>query len=335
MEHMDQLRPVGHLHRMMKLYPDTPKQVNGFLADRDTEVLDWPDWCFLPMGAWYAIVSAGNGVDRLPLHLSADVARLAAIGSWRYSQSIYRLDPDLMAALVDTPVSGSIPSDVLFRLPEWCVYVETPGWTWEGEALYGFWVHLESDDNSGRAELRFLLDCESILIGLPLHIGPWTIIEAVDRMASEAKNNLQKISVSETFSSHAETALGPDAIQAIGEQINPLVSLVLYLCSEEPELDGLKKPSAPLTRPALKKTKQGWKLFPPEKITIRTVGVAIGEQLRNAGTGDPTGKTVRTHLRRGHWHGYWTGPRTGERKFVYHWISPLVVRGSQDREENS
>lgn len=316
------LRPVEHLNTAMKLYPNIGQKVDDFRAAKGKQLPEWPDWCFLPMAAWYAIVADSNGTAQVPLNLMGDVAQLAAIGCWRYSQGIYRIDPDLLQALTDSPVSGRLPTDVLFRLPEWCVYIETPGCHWMGQPLHGFWAHLEWDANTGRTELRILLDCEDRLAPLVLHIGAWTITEAVDRMMSEARQQAQ----SRGFSLPNR----PDDVQLTGAEINPLISLLLYLCSEEPEIDDARQPGTAPARPQPKKTKRGWRLFPPSKPRLWTVGATLGEALRQANTGEHTGRTVRPHLRRGHWHGYWTGPRRGDRRFVYRWISPLVVAGADE-----
>lgn len=42
-----------------------------------------------------------------------------------------------------------------------------------------------------------------------------------------------------------------------------------------------------------------------------------------------TGKhaSPKTHWRRGHWHGYWTGSREGERKLVYKLLRPVLIFG--------
>lgn len=317
---MSQPRPLNHLNAATSLYPEIGRLVENFRAGRGKKLPTWPDWCFLPMAAWYAIVSASNTIDVLPPHLAGDVSRLAAIGTWRYSQGVYQIDNDLMDALMGSALSGDLPSDVLCRLPEWCVYISTPGKTWLGDILYGFWAHMEWDANTGRTELRFLFDCEKNLIGLPLHVGAWTITESVDRAISEAVKQAQNIGV--------VMQATPDDVQNISEQINPLISILLYLCSEEPEIDNTREPGISPTRPAPKKTKNGWRLFPPDKPKFWAVGEKIGEQLRQASTaGAQTERTTKTHLRRGHWHGFWTGPRQGERKFIYRWISPIIISG--------
>lgn len=79
--------------------------------------LDWPNWCLLPMAGWYAIVSAHHNVMRLPLHLISDLSQLAALATWRYSQGIYRIDPEVLEELLDNPLSPNLTSNQLFNLP--------------------------------------------------------------------------------------------------------------------------------------------------------------------------------------------------------------------------
>lgn len=131
----NKLRPVEHLNHAMKLYGSTGGMVDGFRADRGKGLPEWPPWCFMPMAGWYAVVCQDNFEQllpgqRLPLHLIADVARLAAIGTWRYSQGVYRFDANLLTAITATVLKGDVPSTVLYRLPEWSLYIETPGHQW-------------------------------------------------------------------------------------------------------------------------------------------------------------------------------------------------------------
>lgn len=250
------------------------------------------------------------------LSLVHSVMQIAAIGAWRYGQGIYRFDPELLPALLDSPVSGSLPSEVLYRLPEWSIYVETPGMCWMDAQLFGFWAHLEWDRDKERVELRFLFDCDNGLIGQPLHLGNWTITEAVDRVFSEAKKQ-----PGYTFT--------PGLIEKTAEDFNPIISMLLYLCSDSPEIDDARVPGTSPHRAEPKKTKKGLRLFPAPAPRVWAVGTEIGGQLRSASMQehDSTGKKIRAHLRRGHWHGYWTGPKTEKQKFSYRWISPLVVAG--------
>jgi len=183
---------------------------------------------------------------------------------------------------------------------------------------------LEFDINTGRSELRLLLDTEESLIPVPVHMGPWTLTEAIDRATSEA--------VKQSTATGVRFDRNMDNVQVLTGNINPLISLLLYICSEAPEIDDERQPGTSPSRAKPVKTKRGWRLFPAEKPRVWTVGKEMGEKLRKPseeiGSGS-TGRTVKSHIRRGHWHGVWSGPRDGERKFTYRWLMPIVVSGGK------
>ncbi|MBK9497365.1 MAG: hypothetical protein IPO08_23155 [Xanthomonadales bacterium] len=182
------------------------------------------------MATSYAIVSNGNG--RLTPAIVGDVGRLAALAAWRTTQGIYRFDPELYAALINTPLTSELPVEVLFRLPEWCVYIETPGMTWGASTLYGFFAHLESDANSGQVELRLLIDSADALLPIPLHVGKWSLAEAASKAIAQGQVQGKAVGLSIDAAVDAEIVESP----------SPLVSLLLYLCAEDPEIgDGTRR----------------------------------------------------------------------------------------------
>ena len=318
------LRPSEHLRVANHLYPRSWKLVDQFRAGRGRDLPRWPAWCFLPMAGWYAIVSNDTDSDKIQAEQGADIGRLAAVGIWRYSQGVYRFDPDVYAALWETRISGDLPAEVLLRLPEWCLYIETPSATWAENTLYGFFVHLEWDANNHRHELRLLIDTEDLLWPFPIHLGEWSLETALQRAINESTRHIPMGMLAELP--------GAEQVKRIAETLIPMVSLVLYLCSDEPDFGPQKKPE----RAKPRKTKKGWRLFPPPGPTIWTVGELIGKTIRQAQDQAYEGhdkRKVRPHLRRGHWHGYWTGPRTGEQRFRYHWIPPMLVGDKDGKTE--
>ncbi len=318
------MNPTVHLHKINKKYPGAWKQLAVMRKDKGVDLPDWPAWCFLPMSGWYAIVSAKYSVQQLSIDQIPDLAHIAALGTWRYSQGIYQFDSDAAKALADTVTHGELPIDVIMRLPEWCVYIDTPNRRWASENLHGFWAHLEYDVNTQRHELRLLLNTEKMLVPQIVHLGRWTVTEAVDRWFSESRKQSGLAGIA--MPGYDITA---DAVERLSAEINPLISLLLYLCSDEPDISNRDLPDSQPGRAKPKKTKKGWRLLPPNKPKIWHVGKSIGDTLRSADYQD-SGRSVRPHLRRAHWHGYWTGPRDGEQKFRYKWLPPVVV-GSDDR----
>lgn len=309
-------RPGSHLQAAGRLYPRAWKLVDQFRSARGRDLPKWPAWCFLPMAAWYAIVNDDAGGDNIPPNRGADIGRLAAIGTWRYSQGVYRFDPDIFSALWDTQIAGDMPADVLLRLPEWSLYIETPGAKWAEKPLYGFFVHLEWDANDQRRELRLLLDIEEFLLPFPVHLGEWPLQTAVQRAINESTRHIPMGIMLELPST--------EQVKQMAATLSPMISLVIYLCSDEPDFGPEQKPQ----RPKPKRTKKGWRLFAPNVPTIWNVGERIGKIIREAQESTPGSsgdRTKRPHLRRAHWHGYWTGPRAGEQRFRYHWIPPTPV----------
>lgn len=142
--------------------------------------------------------------------------------------------------------------------------------------------------------------------------------ESIDRMISESKKQ----------ATLAEINFEPtqDIQQDIAVNLHSIVSLVLYLCCEEPEIDDARIPGSRPSYPKAQRTKKGLRIFPAEKPRIWMVGEKLALQLKSAlSLGDPNGRKITPHLRRAHWHGFWTGPLSGERKFTYKWLPPSFV----------
>lgn len=317
-----EIRPVEHLKAAGQHYPRAWKLIDVFREGRGKDLPKWPAWCFLPMSAWYAIVSEDSGGIAVPLNQVQDIGRLGALGTWRYSQGIYRFDQTIFDQLWNTGISGDLPGDVLLRLPEWCIYIETPGKKYLDDVLYGFFVHLEWDATDHRHELRLLLDMENYLLPQPIHIGDWPLSKAIERMINESTRHIPTGTMI--------PLPNQDQYQAWQNILAPIMNLILYLCSDEPDFGPSKRPE----RAKTKRTKKGWKLFPAQKPIVWNIGERIGKQIREYdATQNPesTVRTVRPHLRRAHWHGYWTGPKDGPQRFKYHWIPPLLVGENNDR----
>lgn len=306
------MRPLEHLNAASKLYPDVWQQVNKFRLSKGKDLPDWPNWCFLPMAATFAIVSGGGN---MPFNQVGDVARLAALIAWRYTQGVYRFEPSVYQSISNTIAKGDIPVEVLFRLPEWGLYIETPELD-----EYGFFAHLEHDINTGRAELRLLIDSEDALYPIILHLGDWTVTEAIDRAISEAAKQGE-------FNKHD---LPVDMMITHQSAIaHHCISLLLYLCSEQPDIQPIERELP--ARPKAKKVKGDWKLFPPKKPKIWHVGKEVAKQI-SAVLGETSGETRNSpapHIRRAHWHGFWKGSKgTSSRKFIYKWLPPTVINAN-------
>ena len=317
-------RPKQHLEAAGKRYPQAWKLIDAMRADRGRGLPEWPEWCFAPLAGSAAVINERLSRAEM-IHHIGDIGRLAALAAWRVSQGVYCFDPEVYAAVRSTPLSGDLPCDVLFRLPEWCVYVETPGITFSGGPLHGFFAHLEWDPRDGRAELRLLLDLEGVLLPAPLHLGPWSLDEALRRVIQAGIEE----SRTHGFLKPEVTAL-PQGGPPAASEYAPLISLLLYLCALNAEIgDGRRQPE----RPQPKRTKRGERLFPPDRPTVWDVGLRLGAALRQAGVlgtenapNDVIGRArgpVRPHIRRAHWHTYRVGPGKADARLK--WLPPILV----------
>jgi len=163
-------RQRKHLNWIAKRYPDAWQQANTVRANPERKT--WPDWCYLPLSWWRQIARHHWDDPALTIERVVDIARLQTLGAWRVTQGVYRFDPDLYAALVDTPLSGDLAAGLLLRLPAWGVYLETPGLSFSGIPFIGVYASLEYDVSDGHAELRLILDSEHPdLHFLPVPLG--------------------------------------------------------------------------------------------------------------------------------------------------------------------
>jgi hypothetical protein len=282
----------------------------------------------VPLAAWHAVATYGVPPAAW-LERAGDIAVLGALAPWRYTQGVYQFDDALLAALTATPLDNILPAAVFLRLPQWSIYAALPPGrlAFEGQPLHGFFAHLEwdaGDTNRGRQELRLLLDAEQGLTPIILHLGPWTVRESQRRAVAEA----QRVAAAHGLSAPAQS----DAYaRGMADAVTPLLSLLLYLCADAPEIDSEREPGTSPHNPGPRRIKRGVRLFPPPRPTLWRVGDGIGAQLRTAtdAPAEHSDRHVRTHIRRAHWHGYWTGPRNqpDARGFVYHWLPPQVVGG--------
>lgn len=125
-------------------------------------------------------------------------------------------------------------------------------------------------------------------------------------------------------------------MQNKGNLLKKILSLVLYICSDEPEIEDVKIPGIYPKYPERIKTKKGFRLFPAKGPRYWQVGESTGNalsQTTNAHEQEKlsTNRRVRAHLRRGHWHGFWSGKLDAPelRKFSYRWLPPQLVGGTR------
>lgn len=315
------LRPLNHLKTMTERYPDAWRELELLHLSRRQARFEWAEWCYVPLEGALGIVTegtmAGTGaqlVRRYPERVF-DTAFLSALAAWRATKGVYRFDTDIFAKLCETKLTGDLPIELFFRLPEWCVYIQTPGLHEKERALHGFFANLDHNPEEGRRELHLVLDLEGKMVPyrLPLRGSVEASIAAVVKEGKRA---------------------GDDTTDYVAEWtklLSPLISLLLYLCSEKPDVSGPGYPGKP------KRIKGSKKLDAPKKVRHWEVAFRLGARLRKAEVATKAHEELHTrsdtpkpHLRRAHWHLYWTGAKESAQTPVLHWLSPMLVAFGDD-----
>lgn len=321
-------RPKDLLIRFSKQYAGLWQ-----LMDSDREFFrkenECPSWSFTSQlasaGSFNKFVNPNHSTFmQLPQHLVVNALTSHFLYSWRATQGVYRVELDLLEEIVSTELLGSIPSEVLLKIPEWCIYVETPNLeftpansNFQTNKAHGFFALLDPDRETGEPWLSIFIDG----------------VEAYELATIKLSSSL---SISDCVSATIEIIrkrnpshpIGPTQEKNLSRLMEPFLNILLFICSQASEI-GDNHSKLELPKPV--KTKRGIRYFPPNEPKIWDVGVRIGAALKLArnSTSNESGnsnKSVRPHIRRAHWHGYWHGKLTEERYFKLKWIPPVAVK---------
>lgn len=320
--------PKQILKNLGRELPQIWTQIKSFRSGKGCDLPNWADWCYIPIAAGYAISTQGGIPNTNLFNSLLNPAVITAAATWRVSQGVYRFDADLYSSLTNQSLDGNIPCEVLKRLPEWCVYIETMGATFGETPIEGFWVHLEDDVNDGRMELRFVFLGNDVNIPVPIHLGDWSLEEGLKRMMEESKRQSKLIGYNNVNLTEMD----------ISSYLVPFIQLVLYLCAENVDMPNL--PKHPSTR-----IRMGGQVDAPKEPKLWNVGERIGSNIRkyrNSEIDAYNSKSVsqgkestnlRPHLRRAHWHHFWTGPKdSNERKLILRWLPPIPINIDENQE---
>lgn len=297
-----------------KAFPGLWRDLDSARARSGHDLPLWPAEVFFPMPGWYALARNLFRAPQLTPEQVIAINSASFAAAWRPGQDVARFDPDTLAALFATTIDGEIPSDSLWRLPAWCVCIEAQ--LEYGEIAWDGFLAMPDMDQQSRRLLRLRFFSAEADFDVTLQPGEKTIPAMLEAELNRARNAAATIGLdSASFSIDSDNFL-PGLQKAI--------SLLLYVCAYWNE--GAKSDTASSSRPAPKKVKTGWRLFPPPQPRIRLLGEAIGAKIRAAHTNPGLErKGPAPHIRTAHWHGFWHGPHKGERQFKLHWLPPIAV----------
>lgn len=278
-----------------------------------------PDWCIMPTMFPFLTITERYGEAYYLLHMH-EIMTIGSMYLWRAGRGVYRFSPEVYDALIHQPLSGNLPIECLYHLPEWAVYIETPGLLFGSWPMDGFIAHLDYNLYSKDVDLQFAIFLHGFdqprMIALPLASG--SLLDAMNR-------------TEEVDSQFLDPAIrAHDKYLDYKPAFSSMIQLLLYLCSDEPDMPEIEHPK--------KRVSFSGGIKVPREPRVWDVGVRISAALRrvksqaDSSTGTPhdpsSHSSPRPHIRSAHWHTFWVGPRTESfpmRRPVIRWVPPIPV----------
>lgn len=124
-----------------------------------------------------------------------------------------------------------------------------------------------------------------------------------------------------------------EAISAYGDALLRMaLPVAVYIGSQQKQQD-IGEPQS--TGYTVKRKGKNFVLRSAPRKRIVRYGEELKEQLEafESEVARAESKGRAPHIRKAHWHGYWTGPRAGVRKYIYHWIPPTIISGTNNEND--
>jgi hypothetical protein len=256
---------------------------------------------------------------------------------WRYTKLIYRLSNDIVRDVAGTYVDN-IPDQVLKEFPAWSIYVAAEELHTELPTPYpihGFFFY-PLVNHDGNIIRLFIVD--DLKQGQGISGLKEKDVDVVDNIV-RIKDSREGLIESRTME-----CIDGEVVVTINEEIkdfrdrefnllNAQLSMVLYICSQKNDIreaDKSKRPGKNKGQPYPSHES------PAADIREWDVGIRMGQAIRQYRQSETAGEdkltttaSKRPHIRRGHWHTYWTGSRKPElayeRKPKLKWLPPVPI----------
>lgn len=241
---------------------------------------------------------------------------IAALSRWRLSKEIFEIDEELCKILMNSDkLDEEIPNEVINRLIYNSFYVKLPENFLTVRSVNGEAMDLPMDG------FFYNVVNKSILIVIMYSSGH------TQSLGFDIYNDL---SLKECIGKHMT------ANSDVYKTVNFFLQIVLYLCADNADIEENKvqrsvyKQSPIVTDrySEVRKWDVGWRYGNAIK-KMRSSQSTDGSHEETSHAGSHARK--RTHVRRGHYHHYWTGSeKSGNRELILKWTSPVVVNAEYE-----
>lgn len=318
--------PLDLLKQMSKVCPGAWDTLADIHAHNGQNGLPrWDSDCYVPIAAAKAVAESQKQ-DASAEEITQLGVTLAALAPWRLDKEVFVFDPEMEEILFAQEDCLDIPSEILSYLPYQCFYIQFNNLRLADNKIVGAFVHMEYDIDTLDRELRFLYFGEdNIPRALPIHLNRANLYENLEYTRKEEYKYLYETKQYDTARSHM---MDMDLGDIIVSFASKLLQAVLYICASNADIEENPEQKAITRRsPSRIKDKYG-------EIRKWDVGFRVGEsfrryratQERRASLGG-SHAAPRPHIRRGHWHHFWTGSKSepSSRKLILKWLPPITV----------
>lgn len=245
----------------------------------------------------------------LKLNVGESTARtnlngVSVIASWSRTKQIYRFNDKLVELLGTVDDVETIPVETLKNRPYDDFYLEPAN----------CFVHIYNDDELVKIETVKKVgdDFDARYESAILKDGD-TLKSALSKSYQYQLDEMKMLSGTQW---HGDIPYMPL------DDIKNVLPQILYLCAVNADI---KSPRGDYEKPPKRK-----KSAAPKKPYMWAVGdVVVRQYIKASGWSQSesanTGRRLRPHIRKGHWHHYWRGKRGEEKTLILKWAMPTFV----------
>lgn len=267
---------------------------------------------------------------------------------WRRHRIVYAVHHDLADALIATDPDSRVPcGDLLRMLPHPDPFVAFPrpismraaGTDEEvryvGFYVYGMNAHDQGVSTAAPSARRLSLMCIGVVYGQDgePRRSPRGILDLVyARMSLPAEAMPHRDVVLDVFRRFTvrdrDASDTPSADVSVPALLQVALPVLIYLCAQNADRE--------LAAPKEVTRRRGRRAAPGRLPTVVKLGFRLGPKLNaarraaEASGGDGTGRRMRPHVRRAHWHTFRAGK--GRQDTVLHWLPPIPVHPEEEAE---
>lgn len=222
----------------------------------------------------------------------------AAMAVWKYGKSVYHIDQDILESLMKATVP-SLPLELVSKWPEYSIYVDLKGLLLINGVIFTLVYSTEGDS--------------PVLLAQCFMSTPQNDTLSFKSDLKNCAADFKKIT---------------DKIERM--MIAFLLNVFCFICADNSEMKNHQNHA--VKKNHLRTLKMNYKkeFIAASKVRHFYLGQEMGTRIREARASSHKG-SVAPHIRRAHWHGYWTGK--GRTKYKLNYLHPAIVASTAHESE--